>query len=222
MAFDLDAHHLHVQEHGERVRYRQGMKCPCGLSEDPTRARPTCKVCQGRGFRYGPEKSMTALVTGIQTQKAWLATGMFLPSDLLIGFSPYERTPVSDWDIFRLPWSTGLAYEGDLRVRNPDPEEPDFLSYEVQAVHGCFAIDPQDQVVAEYVLGTDFTITGRSLTWLPSKGPEPRQKYSLKYHAIFDWVAFVSPMQRFDAHTDIGPRAMLRKYHMAAGQATPF
>jgi hypothetical protein len=146
-----------------------------------------------------------------------------MQGDLHLGLSPYDFSQISDWDMFRfLARPRGTAYDGDTRVRDSDSPS-DFLTYEVKAVHTCFSVDPVSQVVVPYLEGTDFTVAGRVITWLSGRGPAPRSKYSVKYHASFDWIAFVTPMERYDGEESIGSHALLRKRHLAAStMSVPF
>lgn len=221
-------HDAFVAKHGERLAWRRASKCPCGVTEDPQRIRPSCKVCHGFGFRYSDPQTIIGLVTGVQHQKTLLQIGVVMIGDLMLGLSPLDFTQIADWDSFKfLARDVGTPYDGDLRVRDADGPL-DYLTYEAKQVYTCFSIDPVTQLETTYVQGTDFTVSGRELTWLPKtgggfKGPQARQKYSVKYSAEFDWIAFVTPMTRYDGEESIGMRAILRKRHLAvAPTSVPF
>jgi hypothetical protein len=213
--FNLRDHHLFVTRHGDTVQHRQAMKCPCGATPDANRARFSCPVCLGLGFRYSAPVSLIGLVTGVRHERDLVIAGVAAPGDCMLGLSPYETRVLGDWDCIRLSWADGEPYDGDVLTRGIDTMA-DALTYDVKAVTAVFSVDPNTGAITTYVSGTDFVIAGRTLTWQAGEAmPTPGTAYTAAYRAIFEWVCFVAPLQRYERGTKLGQRALLRKRHLA-------
>jgi hypothetical protein len=207
--FTLPLHDDFVARHGDQVQWLQASKCPCGSSAE---VRVTCFLCHGQGWRYAAPLLLTALVTGIDHRRDLLQSGFAQPGDLLLGLAPSEMHLISDFDLIRLTWTSGSPYEGDLITRRDGPT--DILSYEAREVLSCFAVSQSEQRVITYVPGVDFTISGRTLTWISSNAPDVGSRYSIKYNVIYDWVVFLSPGDRYEGGQSLGQHNLLRKRHL--------
>jgi len=212
--FDLGAHHAFVARHGEIVEWSRATLCPCGLgaNKDAGRSRPTCPVCHGFGFRYMNPTNLTGIITAVRFDKQQVEGGIAEPGDLYLGLSPYDASNISDYDSFRLPgWNVGHTYEGEIQRRQQ--VGGDVLNYEVKKVYECYVVDQPTGIITSFTTPDDFTVTGRTLSWVTGHGPAVDQMYSIKYNALFEWIAFVTPVQRMEQGINLGTKALLRKRH---------
>jgi hypothetical protein len=212
--FDLQAQSDHVRRHGDEVQWRRASKCPCALGLDPNRANPNCQVCYGAGFRYAAAVTLVGMAHGVHHEKSLLEAGIAVPGDMILSLDPLDPTVISDYDMIRLlSWSDGQPYDGDLVKRGAG--STDLLTYEPAEVYDIFALNAGMTAVVPYVETTDWAISGRIITWAPGRGPTVEQVYSVKYSVVtYDWVSFVSPMQRIETGTNLGSKILLRKRHL--------
>lgn len=209
--FDIPAHHAFVQKHGDQIRWYRGLFCPCGATPDANRARTTCIHCFGTGIRYEAPVILTGIVTQVTRDKALMESGFADPGDLKLGLSPLETNILSEWDMIELQWDKGQPFMGDLISRGTG-SLIDVLSYPAKEIFSCTRIDATTQAIIAYASGVNFTISGRTLTWIVGQ-PQPAagQVYSIKYTAIFQWIVFRSPFDRYENGTSLGQRTLLRK-----------
>ena len=202
--------------HGQQIRYTPSYKCPCGNTPDANRARIDCAVCYGTGFFYDFTKSATfdAIVSQVHMTKSLIDAGLAEPGDLTMTLAPTAPVFVKDYDLIRLTIGSGEPYEGDVIQRGKlgviaGNANSDLLSWEVVEVERCFSINPQTQVVVDYAEGVDFTISGRVITW--SNNLLLGAIYSIRYTCLYDWIAYVSPVERFERNISLGQKALLKR-----------
>lgn len=200
-----------VEAEGELVKHLTGMKCWC--HDDQGRPDPNCDEHENGGYLYVNERQITGLVTGISNRKDLLETGLFLPGDCI--FSPLSGEPIAEMDkiVFTWPLPHGT---GDALVRGD--EDTDTLYYE--AVKAIFCIDENRTVYKE---GRDFRFVGRTIEWQwegkPVDGiaPAAGKRYTVKYQAFLEWIAFFPPDHRISHGEDIGAKVFLRRKHLWEG-----
>lgn len=213
--FDLQSQHDHVMRHGDYVQWCRASKCPCAPSGDANRANPNCKVCFGIGFRYAAPATLVGMVHGINNEKSLLESGIAFPGDMVLSLSPLEQNVISDFDLIQVTWGQGQPYDGDVIKRGTGAT--DKLTYAAAQVFEVFSVDGTLTTITAYDENTSWTVEGRDITWIGGQ-PQPAagQMYSVKYAvASWDWIAFVSPMQRFETGTNLGLKVLLRKRHLA-------
>lgn len=213
-AFNLAAHHDFVMRHGQQLRHYVGLLCPCGNTPDANRARINCFFCGGLGIRYQDPLPMVALITSVNREKALLAAGIAQPGDLVLSPSPYEQQTISDWNAIEIAVDDGQPFNGELIKRGVNSPS-DVLAYKVKQILDCHSVNQRTQTITNYTEGTDFTIDGRTITWLTGQPQPPAESiYSIKYTAILQWVVFVGPQSRQDSDQNIGLKAILRLRHI--------
>lgn len=209
--FNLPAHHNFVQRKGERILWSRANLCPCGNTPDGNRSRVTCMHCGGLGLRYEDPIEIVGIVTGVTREKTLLEAGVVDVGDLLLGLSPFEHSILSDWDMIELQWQQGQPFQGELIKRGLSGPS-DILDYPPKHIFSCESIEPNTQVLTTYTEGINFSVSGVTLTWVDGQPqPAPGQVYNIKYTAIFQWVCFVSPFDRFEQDRSLGQKCLLRK-----------
>ena len=207
-----------VEGHGQHLLYTRGLKCPCSVtSSDANRARIDCLNCFGIGFLYDASSAATSIegiVSQVHINKQLIDSGIAMPGDMLLTLAPYCPVFMKDYDMIRLTIGSGEPYEGDVISRGTrgaiaGNANNDLLAYEAVTVERCFAINPQTQALIDYTLNTDFTISGRVITWITPL--VLGTLYSIRYTCIYDWIAFVSPVERFERNVSLGQKALLRR-----------
>jgi hypothetical protein len=94
-------------------------------------------------------------------------------------------------------------------------ENEDRLLYEPDYAIWCEDDDgPYEE--GEFELGP-----GRIVHWL-TRQPNQGLRYSLKYAAFLEWIAFVPPQERRDGDQDLGSLFYLRRRHVALPNENPF
>ena len=197
-----------TEDEGEEVLHSIGMRCFChGADGQPD---PLCREHENGGWLYLNETRIIGLVTDISQRRELMETGVFMPGDCV--FSPTSDAEISEGDKITFTWA--LPYgQGDVLVRRNG--DADTLYY--SAVKGMVCID-QDKTF--YRHGADYQLDGKSIIWewggKPTSGKSPSigTKYTIKYTAFIEWIAFVPPITRISAGVDMGSKVMLRKKHL--------
>jgi hypothetical protein len=199
-------------EEGEEVRHLVGMRCWChGPDGQPD---PNCTEHEAGGWVYANEKNIVGLVTDISQNAELMETGVFLPGDAI--FSPLSTDVVSEGDKIIFTWPLPFG-QGDPLVRGITAS--DRLYYE--GVAGIFCID-EDKT--SYTQDTDYRLNGKAIEWdwtgkpVLGKKPAAGKRYTVKYQAYIEWLAFVPPVTRISHGVDMGAKVMLRKKHLMEHQ----
>lgn len=212
--FNINEHHAFVARHGEELRWYRSHKCPCGALPDANRSRTTCVHCLGTGLRYDPPVNVIGIVTQKITDKNLIESGTVSPGDMLLGLSPLEKNVFSDWDMVELNWKKGEPFEGELIARSSDGAV-DTLQYPAKDIFDCVQINHTTQTIIHYSAGTNFTVSGRTLTWIEDEDqPNVGDIFSIKYTAIFQWVCFRGPFDRREQDINLGQKVLLKKRHL--------
>lgn len=195
-------------EEGEQVTHFTGLRCFChGADGQPD---PNCSEHENGGWLYVDEKPMTGLIVDISQRRELMETGVFMPGDCV--FSPTSSDTVSEGDKIVFTWA--LPYgQGDVLVRGNGASDTLYYS----GAGGIFCIDESKTI---YTSGTDYQFDGRKIVWswtgksATAKKPRMGAKYTIKYMAYFEWIAFVPPVTRISHGEDMGAKVMLRKKHL--------
>ena len=206
MPIDPSAIDQFVAAEGEQVLHQIGMRCWCCGRDG--QLDPNCREHDITGSVYGPAMEITGLFTDIMQRKELAASGLFIPGDAI--FSPLTGNEVSEGD--KITMLTPLPHgKGDALTRGGG--DADLLMYE--ATSGIFCMDEQK---VRYAEGGDFRLNGKHIEWRwQGKGgltPRIGTRYSIKYRAYIEWIAFFPPVERFSHGEDIGSKVMLRKLHL--------
>ncbi len=218
--FDTAAEMDFIRRHGEWVNYFIGLKCTNVLIQtgsnlaDANRANPSCPACHGLGWVWQEQPQIFGLVSGITQHKDLMMAGILAPGDLV--FSPDLRYILSDYDKIQLSWPQGVPYEGELIFRGSGATDATMYGILEVVKDGCISVNPTTAVITNYILGTDFTVSGQTVTWLGVNQPAAGAVYSLKYKALIDWIVLVPPEPRRERDTNLGQRVILRKKHVVA------
>jgi hypothetical protein len=214
-SFDARQQRRLINRRGDVVDWFQGRKCSCSPDGDPSRANNNCRICRGLGYFYKDSKKVRGLVGSISSQKMLLESGIALPGDMVFSETFMPREVFSDFDMVRLTLQKGQPYEGDIIERGPGIT--DDLTYNATQVIDVYQNDPVAGITRSYIENEDYTFTRgtQTIVWQASvRQPAPGSKYGVKYYAIFDWVVFAPPNDRFERGTPLGNRVLLRKKHV--------
>lgn len=163
---------------------------------------------------YDAPVTLQGMLVGNAFMKQLIDVGIANPGDMALSLNPNEINLLSDYDIVNFTYGPGESYEGDTLVRNSDGN-PDQLAFTPVQIINCLSISGDRKTAIKYAQGTDFTLSGRALTWLPGKGPQQGTPYQIKYTARFDWMVSTPPALRFEdafgGSGNLGQRVLLRK-----------
>lgn len=198
-----------VVSEGETVRHLVGLRCWCVANKEG-QSEPGCPNCKGEGYTHEDEKEIVGLITSISGNRKLLESGLFYPGDCI--FSPLTSDTVSEHDKVIFTWP--LPYgEGDAIKRGAG--DYDTLYYE--AVSNIYLRD-EDKVV--YKENIDFQFNAKRIEWewvgKPAEGVKPATdiRYTVKYKAYIEWIAFIPPSTRISHGEDIGSKVFLRQRHI--------
>lgn len=220
-----------IEARGERVIHETGVACTCRNGDyyastinregfPASRSTAFCTKCRGEGWVYRDAKIIKGIVTGVNPTKdrKLLESGYVTPGDAI--FSPSIQTIVlHDFDkltfMFAVPLSDGqvimrgaATLDANAQLKNGVATNEDRLWY---MPHSALWCEDEDGVV--YQQGVDFSFKDKKIVW--AGGPDTGKLYALKYSGYVEWIAYVSPMARFDRNRNIGQRVVLRKKHIA-------
>ena len=200
------------RDHAERVNWYQAVLCGCGSSPGAP-ANIGCKVCGGLGYFY-PSAAVTtlAILTAVKQQEVLESAGLVMPGDLVCD-QPPGAVSLAPWDIIITTWSQGLPFEGSVLQRGNGTT--DNLPYRATKAYECVQTDPLTGSVTTYTEGIDFSVSGKSVTWLGTANqPAEGTLYSVRYNATYEWVVLPPGQVRVERSQDLGPRTALRKRHV--------
>jgi hypothetical protein len=220
-SFDVRQQNRLFDNKGDYVDWYPGRKCSCTTIDlDTHHANPNCRVCKGLGYIYRASQPLLGIVTGITNQKIQGDLGIFQPGDLIFSQRMMDPQPLTDGDKIVLTWD-GQAYIGDLVLRGDG--NTDLLIFNATDITEVLQMDPIAGTTTVFTEGIDFLHPANSdqLVWQNSSTNQPAANsvYSVKYQAIYDWVVFTSPAQRYERGTPLGNRVYLRRKDMVIGKS---
>ncbi len=184
--------------------------CPCGAQPGQP-ADMSCVACGGTGILYPtPPRTLLGIVTNVTLQTDLVAMGLAEAGDLQISTRPGQGH-LDPFDLCFVPWSMGIPVSGQIMQRGTG--STDQLPYRAALVEGIWTVDPTTGMVTPYTLQTDFTVHGRTITWI-GRTPPVGTQYTIRYSGDFEWVVFHPPDQRVAFGVDLGERAILRKRYI--------
>ncbi len=213
--FDIPLHQAFVQGHGQTLTYYKASQCPCAIAPyapDSNRTLLSCKVCLGFGYLYNAPITITGLITGIRNAKDLVDAGIAGAGDLVLGMAPGALF-IGDYDIVNIS-NLPVSFTGAINIRGAG--STDTVPFRLSQMFRVFSVIPSTGVVHDYVQGTDYTVSGRTITWINTTNVTTNlpagTSYSINANVFFDWVCFASPMERIDTpSTNLGQRVLLRK-----------
>ena len=186
------------------------VRCPCGATpgSPPNMA---CQACGGTGLLYPTApRTVLGIVTQVTLTMDLVTLGLAQAGDLQVSTQP-GQLHLDPFDLCFVPWSVGVPAEGHVVVRGTGPT--DALPFRAALVEGAWTVDPTTGVTTAFTLGQDFTVAGRTVTWI-GRAPTTGTAYTMRYSADFEWVVYDPPDQRVAFGVDLGQRARLRKRYL--------
>lgn len=235
--FDFYFHHDFIDERGTMVIWETAIRCPCrvedpfagGIDNGKDQIRlPYCPKCGGIGLLFVNPVMVKGLLTGMNTQRTLVETGVLQPGDAIFGLGPYhEHMAMGD----RLTMTHPQAIDdGQVIVRNAAllgnnlqlninlRENEDRLWYRAARVIYCV-----DEDGKTYQEGADFEIDGSKIIRWSDSRPRDKKAYTVKYEGFLEYIVFAPPMERRDTEDDLGQKVLLKRKHvydMAFDRAT--
>lgn len=169
-----------VEQKGYRLTHYRAMPCFC-LSPDTGQPDPNCSYCTN-GWQYWGEEEIKGVVTGFTTEKQFAEGGQFLLGsmrltinhDVVVGY--HDRIVHQD---SVMPFAESLVCSGTTdRLR--------FVPTGIERIIGANN--------AAYAATTDYTLSGRTITWVSSgmpavkHGPAVGARFSVSYLTHPTWL----------------------------------
>lgn len=195
---------------GYEVTVYKSATCPCGAT--PTSpSNINCQACGGFGIIY-PEApiQVLAMASSIDQNLDLVQFGLMEDGDLVLTPMP-GAIHFDNYDLAILPWQMGIPTYGQVLTRGSGTT--DTADYRIITAEGIWTVDPATGVSTMYQPTTDFTYSGKTITWVGNT-PAAGDIYSIRYGAQFEWVAFNPPSPRLAFGQDLGQRAVFRKRHI--------
>lgn len=218
-----------INNRGEDLLHEIGLRCTCNLEDTMAgqinqthvprrRTLVNCHRCGGEGYVFRDPRKIVAMITSISENRERLEGGWAEPGDCIMSVRPGYQ--ITSGDLITFTWGqpisggqvivrgAGTASENIERTTNLAANE-DRLWYCATDAIWC---EDEDGTVYE---DGNFKLDGsRIITWLGNQ-PAVGKKYTVKYNAYLEWIAFQPPNIRRDRNRDLGARVMLRKRHVA-------
>lgn len=214
-----------MRRNAEVVQVYPANRCSCGLdinSLASNRSDANCTICGGYGIYYLPPKTILGVVTGYDVRTNPQDMAVTQPGDLMLAPLPRSKVWINDFDKIVLPkWEDGEALDAELVLRGTGAS--DTVRHPIVKVDACSQVTANPYTLTQYQLGTDFTVSGKTITWLANHGPLPGQAYALRYRTRLEWIAMLPPNARYLRGTNVGQRVLLRQRELVwkAGAAAP-
>jgi len=192
------------------VTVYKSASCPCGNTpESPNNI--NCAACGGFGVLYpNAPVFVLALVSNIDQNLDLVQYGLMEYGDMVLSPMP-GAIHLDDYDLVMLPWPIGVPTYSQVLTRGSGTT--DNADYNIAVAEAAWTVDPNTGIATEYNPPTDFTYSGKTITWVGNT-PITGDVYSIRYGAQFEWVAFNPPSPRLAFGQDLGQRAVLRKRHI--------
>lgn len=207
-----------IHNRGTPVSHEVAVTCPCVslVAEDGAVgvADPTCEECFGKGFLFRDPVRMIGLLTNLTTDRHWSQVGWIEPGDLI--FAPLTNSRrITDFDRIivgvPVPFSGQVILRGQSSALSPRPRglqaNEDYLIWEAGRCEATW-VEDEDGVV--YRVG-EYYLDGRRVKWSGNAGPQIGKKYTIKYEIFPEYIAFITPIDRWDRSRELGQRVMLRR-----------
>ena len=207
-----------IGNRGIYVVHEKAMPCTCinmnSRQGAVGHASPSCSRCYGSGYVWRDPVRMLGLIANMSLQKNMNQIGWIVPGDM--SFSP--STPareIADFDRITLtvptPTDSQVIMRGKVSFTSPRPNSlkanEDLLILEAGRPQADLLEDEDD---VSYQYGS-YKLDGRKVIWTEGAGPSVGKKYSIRYSGFIEYIAWVTPMQRFDRARKLGQHVMLRK-----------
>ncbi len=195
---------------GYQAKVYKAVSCPCGNT--PTSPNNiNCLACGGYVVLYpDPALETTVLIPSVEQNLSLMQYGLMEDGDIVV--SPMPGTiHFDDFDLAILPFIPGIPTFSETFQRGTTAT--DTSSYRMVNVEGAWTVDSTTGTNTKYTPNQDFTFSGKTITWIGNQ-PSAGQLYSIRYGALFEWVAFNPPSPRYAFGQDLGQKAVLRKRHI--------
>jgi hypothetical protein len=233
-----------VNNRGVQMIHEIGLACTCRVEDvyastrddgEEARREPFCTRCGRDGYLFRSPALITGIFTGARHQRNVLDSGIYLPGDAI--FSPTPNYPTCDGDGRHIGTADKLTAtwpepidEGHVLIRGSGSkaaaegiitmldDDEDRLWYEPASSIWC-----EDEFGVVYQEGTDFELgPGKIIKWVGGQ-PDVGVRFSIKYNAYFEWIAFQPPTERRDRDgRNLGELVNLRKRHVQLINTSPF
>lgn len=207
-----------IGDRGDSFIHEMSVKCPCTTTDTKkglaNHADPTCTSCRGRGILYRDPVMIDGLLSSLSSNRLWASVGWVQPGDLSFTPSTHARE-ISNADRITLtvpfPVDSQLIVRGKEAAFSPRSSDlrasEDYLYWEA-GDEGAMWVEDEDGVT--YTLG-QYRLIGRKIRWIGGFGPAVGKKYTIKYRAFIEFLAWNGPFETFDRGRQVGQRLLLRK-----------
>ncbi len=225
-----------INDRGEDVIHETGLRCTCNLEDTHAgqieqthvprrRTIIGCENCTGDGYIYRNPRKIVGIVTGIRESVNRQEGGWEQPGDCVLSVHPDYQ--VAEGDRITFLWSQPVG-EGQVILRGAGTMSDNLTRSNINlelnedrlwynAVSSIWCED-EDGVI--YTEGS-FELDGsKIIRWL-GDSPARGKRYTIKYDAYLEWVAWDPPAIRRDRLRDLGQRVVLRKAHVALVNDNP-
>ena len=230
--FNFEAFDGMINNRGMEVLHEIGLPCPCMTVQTDQgavgSAQPGCPECFGRGYIFRDPTYITALVGNMTFSRSFIEMGFIQPGDLSLSPLTNART-ISDFD--RITLTVGMSLDAQVIVRGQSSiltPRPPFLTAQEDLLYwessDGDAIYLEDEDARVYTSG-EYQLINRRIKWNVGAGPAVGKKYTIKYKAFPEYIAWTTPVYIWDRDRSVGQRVMLRRSvldtNLAARQIKP-
>jgi hypothetical protein len=216
--FDFTELEAMIHSRGNQALHEISLSCPCIITETANgavgQAKPECSLCLGRGVIFRDPVMITAIFENMMFNRSYMEVGWVKPSDLQMTPSIHARS-ITNFDRITLktpiPTDASVMVRGQSSAFNARPDgldsNEDYLYWEAGEEQAIWLEDENGVV---YKVG-DYLLQGRKVVWNEGAGPSVGTKYTIKYKAYPEYIAWTTPIDVYEGNRTIGQRVVLRK-----------
>ena len=153
-----------IEQKGRQVLFEKALLCPC--KSKSTNQQSDCKNCGGTGWVYVNPKKTRMVISAIKVVTEYRSWSQETRG--MANCSALDCDELSDMD--KLTILDGISYFKEVCFFRQDPDNLGtwftFTNYPIKAMRYCGRYVDNNTKFTELVEGTDFTISGKTITLL--------------------------------------------------------
>lgn len=206
--FEVDAFNNLITNKGYDLVHYRSLLCPC-LDQNTGQPSPNCSLCEN-GYQYWGQENIKGVISGVSKEKQFTEPGGFHLGTMNLTVSPAIKLFFHD----RIVHVDSLIPYSQVLIRG-ETGITDRMRFTVVSMERVTAI--VSGAITTYAETTDYTISGRTLTWVSGRGPSSGASYSVTYLHHPVWLVLQHGHWIRDTH--VGPNVAAEVFRQMPVQA---
>lgn len=192
--FEPDLFETFLDNKGYDLVHYRSLLCPC-LDSSTGQPSPNCTLCEN-GYQYWGAETIKGVISGVSKEKQYSESGGLYLGTINLTVKPTVSLFYHD----RIVHVDSLIPYSQIVVRG-ESGSSDRLRYTPVTMERVTAIVSGAAVT--YTETTDYTVSGRNLTWVTGRGPTVGASFSATYQHHPVWLVLQHSHMIRDTH--VGP-----------------